>query len=53
LRDLEALHRRIQDGAFRESPSENRQKLFELLKTMERQASTTPTPAAAQVHRSA
>lgn len=36
LRDLEALHRDIQDGAFRESLPENRQKLFRLLKTMER-----------------
>tara|TARA_B100001059_G_scaffold222962_1_gene247458 strand:- start:345 stop:776 length:432 start_codon:yes stop_codon:yes gene_type:complete len=36
LRDLEALHREIQDGAFRESLPEDRQKLFALLKTMER-----------------
>ena len=36
LRDLEALHREIQDGAFRESLPEDRQKLFALLTTMER-----------------
>ena len=36
LRDLEALHRDIQDDAFRESLPEDRQKLFALLKTMER-----------------
>ena len=35
-RDLEALHRDIQDGAFRASLPEDRQKLFALLKTMER-----------------
>ena len=36
LRDLEALHRDILDGAFRESLPGDRQKLFGLLKTMER-----------------
>ena len=36
LRDLEALHRDIQDDAFRASLPEDRQKLFALLKTMER-----------------
>ena len=36
LRDLEALHRDIQDDAFRESLPGDRQKLFALLKTMER-----------------
>ena len=36
LRDLEALHRDIQDNAFRASLPEDRQKLFALLKTMER-----------------
>ena len=35
LRDLEALHRDIQDDAFRASLPEDRQKLFALLKTME------------------
>ena len=35
-RDLEALHRDIQDGAFRASLPEDRQKLFALLKTKER-----------------
>ena len=35
-RDLEALHRDIQDDAFRASLPEERQKLFALLKTMER-----------------
>ncbi|QNI53020.1 hypothetical protein SynBIOSE41_00461 [Synechococcus sp. BIOS-E4-1] len=36
LHDLEALHRDIQEDAFRESLPEDRQKLFALLKTMER-----------------
>ena len=36
LRDLEALHRDIQDNAFRASLPEDRQKLFALLKTLER-----------------
>ena len=36
LRDLESLHREIQDGPFRQSLPENRQKLFSLLQTMER-----------------
>ena len=36
LRDLEALHRDIQDDAFRASLPEDREKLFALLKTMER-----------------
>ena len=36
LRDLEALHRDIQDDAFRASLPGDRQKLFALLKTMER-----------------
>ena len=36
LRDLEALHRDIQDDAFQASLPEDRQKLFALLKTMER-----------------
>ena len=35
LRELEALHREIQDGAFRASLPEDRQKLFGLLQTME------------------
>ncbi len=34
--DLEAPHRDIQDGAFRASLPEDRQKLFALLKTKER-----------------
>ena len=34
--DLEALHRDIQNGAFRASLPEDRQKLFALLKTKER-----------------
>ena len=36
LRELEALHRELQDGAFRASLPEDRQKLFGLLQTMER-----------------
>lgn len=36
LRSLEALHRSIQDDAFRSSLPENRQQLFNLLQTMER-----------------
>ena len=36
LRSIEALHRSIQDGAFRSSLPENRQHLFNLLQTMER-----------------
>ena len=36
LRSLEALHRSIQDDAFRNSLPENRQQLFNLLQTMER-----------------
>ena len=36
LRSIEALHRNIQDGAFRSSLPENRQHLFNLLQTMER-----------------
>ncbi|MGC6482052.1 MAG: hypothetical protein ACON4T_00570 [Synechococcus sp.] len=36
LRSLEALHRNIQDDAFRCSLPENRQHLFTLLQTMER-----------------
>ena len=36
LRNLEALHRSIQDDAFRSSLPENRQQLFNLLQTMER-----------------
>ena len=36
LRELEALHRDVQDGAFRQSLPENRQKLFTLLQGMEK-----------------
>ena len=36
LRELEALHRDDQDGPFRQSLPENRQKLFTLLQGMEK-----------------
>ena len=36
LRDLETLHRSIQDGAFRRSLPADRQQLFALLRDMER-----------------
>ncbi len=36
LRELEILHRSIQDGAFRRSLPEDRQQLFDLLRDMER-----------------
>ena len=36
LRELETLHRSIQDGAFRRSLPEDRQQLFGLLRNMER-----------------
>ena len=36
LRELEALHRDVQDGPFRQSLPENRQKLFTLLQKMEK-----------------
>lgn len=36
LRQLEHLHRRIQDGAFRSSLPADRNRLFSLLKEMER-----------------
>jgi hypothetical protein len=36
LRELETLHRSIQDGPFRRSLPEDRQRLFALLKDMER-----------------
>ena len=36
LRDLERLHRDLQDGPFRQSLPEDRQKLFTLLQGMER-----------------
>ena len=36
LRELEALHRDVQDGPFRQSLPENRQKLFTLLQSMEK-----------------
>ena len=36
LRELEALHRDVQDGPFRQSLPENRQRLFTLLQTMEK-----------------
>lgn len=36
LRELETLHRSIQDGAFRRSLPEDRQHLFALLRDMER-----------------
>ena len=36
LRELEALHRDVQDGPFRQSLPENRQKLFTLLQGMEK-----------------
>ena len=36
LRNLEARHRDVQDGAFRQSLPENRQKLFSLLQGMEK-----------------
>ena len=36
LRELEAVHRDVQDGPFRQSLPENRQKLFSLLKQMEK-----------------
>ena len=43
-RDLEALHRDIQDDAFRASLPEDRQKLFALLKTMERSGGWSSIP---------
>ena len=36
LRELEALHRDVQHGPFRQSLPENRQKLFTLLQGMEK-----------------
>ena len=36
LRELEAVHRDVQDGPFRQSLPENRQKLFSLLQMMEK-----------------
>ena len=36
LRELEAVHRDVQEGQFRQSLPENRQKLFSLLQTMEK-----------------
>ena len=36
LRELEAVHRDVQDGPFRQSLPENRQKLFSLLQQMEK-----------------
>ena len=36
LRELEAVHRDVQEGPFRQSLPENRQKLFSLLETMEK-----------------
>ncbi|MCP9849684.1 hypothetical protein [Cyanobium sp. Morenito 9A2] len=36
LRQLEGLHRSIQDGPFRSSLPSDRQRLFELLQSMER-----------------
>ncbi|CAK6701884.1 hypothetical protein I1E95_05860 [Synechococcus sp. CBW1107] len=36
LRELETLHRSIQDGAFRRSLPEDRRQLFALLRDMER-----------------
>ena len=36
LRELEAVHRDVQEGPFRQSLPENRQKLFSLLQTMEK-----------------
>ena len=36
LREIEALHRDVQDGPFRESLPEDRQRLFRVLKTMEK-----------------
>ena len=36
LRELESLHREIQNGPFRSSLPENRHKLFTLLQTMEK-----------------
>ena len=38
LRELEGLHRDVQEGPFRQSLPENRQKLFSLLQTMEMRA---------------
>ena len=35
-RELEAVHRDVQDGPFRQSLPENRQKLFSLLQMMEK-----------------
>ena len=36
LRELEALHRDVQEGAFRNSLPEDRQQLFGFLQTLER-----------------
>ena len=36
LRELEALHRDVQEGAFRNSLPEDRQQLFSFLQTLER-----------------
>ena len=36
LRELEAVHRDVQEGPFRQSLPENRQTLFSLLQTMEK-----------------
>ncbi len=36
LRELEAVHRDVQEGPFRQSLPENRQKLFSLLQMMEK-----------------
>ncbi|MFM9109515.1 MAG: hypothetical protein ACKOPN_02745 [Prochlorococcaceae cyanobacterium] len=36
LRQVEQLHRRLQDGPFRQSLPEDRNRLFELLEEMER-----------------
>ena len=36
LRELEAVHRDVQEGPFRQSLPENRQKRFSLLQTMEK-----------------
>jgi len=55
LRELEALHRDVQDGPFRQSLPENRQKLFTLLQGMEkkRRLALHPSSSAAHLYRPA
>ena len=50
LRELEALHRDVQDGPFRQSLPENRQKLFTLLQKMEKNGGWPYFPPASVAH---